>query len=555
MLSFLRIDCCSGAGWSGIRRLLVIAALPLVAHFLMQSPAEPIFDGDSNRHVATSVFFRDLLTDMPLSNPKTYAEQYYEQYPALGLLVWPPLFHGVCGLLMLFFGTSTVVARCLIAATFVSSAFSVYRLARRSSDSDTASAVTILFGLFPTVFAYSRDVMLEVPTVCLCLLSIEFFTHWLDQNRARSLYFAAAFAAFAALTRFDAVLLIPFYACMLTFHGAWKQLRTRHVAFASLLAILILLPVYAVIVREAGKLHLRQATESVGGSVDGTANGFLASKNLTFYPMALPEQCGNLIAIMCPIGILFALWRSDRKRHSVFFSLTIATYLTFTPLAELRSRHAIYWLPAVAWFAIVAIREMTALVQSRFGSGLSRALPLTAYCLAFAITARTALAQPSWRVEGYADAASYVVEHTNQGDKVFFDGWWDGNFTYHVRHLDPTRSRHVVRGDRLLYDFVCVPSTDFQQHVQTDHEILSALIDAGPKFVVIENPQFFQKIEIAEQLRALITAKPELFVPVKNIPVRTSLDFFPAFELQIYSFQPDAAQKILQSSQSEGTSE
>ena len=53
---------------------------------------EPVFGGDSNRHVVTSIFFRDLLTDTittgHLSNPKDYAERYYEQYPALGLLVW-----------------------------------------------------------------------------------------------------------------------------------------------------------------------------------------------------------------------------------------------------------------------------------------------------------------------------------------------------------------------------------------------------------------------------------------------------------------------------------
>ena len=31
----------------------------------------------------TSVFFRDVLTDRPLDNPRAYAEDYYEQYPAL----------------------------------------------------------------------------------------------------------------------------------------------------------------------------------------------------------------------------------------------------------------------------------------------------------------------------------------------------------------------------------------------------------------------------------------------------------------------------------------
>ena len=34
-------------------------------------------------------------------------------------MVWPPLFHGVCGVLMLFFGTSAEVARWLVLLSFV----------------------------------------------------------------------------------------------------------------------------------------------------------------------------------------------------------------------------------------------------------------------------------------------------------------------------------------------------------------------------------------------------------------------------------------------------
>ncbi len=141
-----------------------------------------------------------------------------------------------------------------------------------------------------------------------------------------------------------------------------------------------------------------------------------------------------------------------------------------------------------------------------------------------------------------------MIRNTEPGDKVFFDGWWDGNFTYHMRHLDVTRSRYVVRGDRLLYDFVCIPSTDFQQHVETEQEMLQALSDANPVYVVIENPQFYETIEIAERLRELIASMPEVFEPVQTIPVKTTLDSFPPFELQIFRFhRHQAAQALTQS--------
>ncbi|MBL8816748.1 MAG: glycosyltransferase family 39 protein [Planctomyces sp.] len=542
-----------------LRHLIVLAALPLFTHWLMQAPVEPIFYGDSNRHVVTSIFFRDLLTDLPLSHPRQYAEEYYEQYPALGLLVWPPLFHGACGFLMLIFGTSAGVARSLVAASFVSSALSVFRLTKKAGNEETATAATILFSILPIVFSYSRDVMLEMPTLALVLLSVESFTGWLEENRSRSLYAASVFAALAALTRFDAVLLIPFYACMLTFHRKWRQLICRHTIPAVVVAVVMLAPVYAVILKEAGQLHLRQASESVGGSVDGTPNALFAAKNLTFYPMALVEQCGWLTAMLCPAGLLIALMKPGRNTQSVFFSLAVATYVTFTPLAELRSRHAIYWLPSAAWFSVVAVKWCidqlsgctSRTVSSSPEGGTSvrsgRVVFVNAivYSILFAATSRASLAQPSWRVEGYSAAAEFVLRNTEPGDKVFFDGWWDGNFTYHMRHLDATRSRYVVRGDRLLYDFVCIPSTDFQQHVETEQEMLQALSDANPVYVVIENPQFYETIEIAERLRKLIASMPEVFEPAQTIPVKTTLESFPRFELQIFRFHRHQAERAL----------
>ena len=134
---------------SRIRRAILLIALPVALHLVCARPMEPVFGGDSNRHVVTSIFFRDLLTDTittgHLSNPKDYAERYYEQYPALGLLVWPPLFHGVCGVAMLIFGTSADVARWLVLLSFVVSCWCVYRMARRILDDDRASAVMILY--------------------------------------------------------------------------------------------------------------------------------------------------------------------------------------------------------------------------------------------------------------------------------------------------------------------------------------------------------------------------------------------------------------------------
>ena len=551
---------------SRIRRAILLIALPVALHLVCARPVEPVFGGDSNRHVVTSIFFRDLLTDTitsgHLSNPKDYAEQYYEQYPALGLLVWPPLFHGVCGVAMLIFGTSVEVARWLVLLSFIVSCWCVYRMACRILDDDLAAAVMILYSIAPLIFDYSRDVMLEMPALALVMVSVDQFDLWLRGTRLRHLYFAAISASLAALTRFDAAVLIPFYLTMFLLRGGWGKLWSRHVLIASAIAIVLVGPVYLVIAKEMGHLHVRQAAQSVGGSEDGTANAFLATKNLWYYPVAIVEQSGWPAAVLCIIGFALSLRQSHRLQNSTFIALMAATYVTFSPLAELRARHAIYWMPSVAFFAVCGLEAILGFLRRTFSgerqgvsppsaTGISRradALPLAVgtYAILFASTAFGAMSLPTYRVEGYGSAAAQILEQTSPGDSVFFDGWWDGNFTYHMRHLDPSRSRSVIRGDKLLYDFVCVPTTDFQKHVKNDREIVAKFIEANPKFVVLENPQFFQTIEFAQELRDLVKNHPDIFEPVNQIPVQSSIAHLPEFHIDVLRFNAQAADQWLQ---------
>lgn len=551
---------------SRIRRAILLIALPVALHLVCARPMEPVFGGDSNRHVVTSIFFRDLLTDTittgHLSNPKDYAERYYEQYPALGLLVWPPLFHGVCGVAMLIFGTSADVARWLVLLSFIVSCWCVYRMARRIFDDDRASAVMILYSIAPLIFDYSRDVMLEMPALALVMVSVDQFDLWLRGTRRHHLYIAAISAAMAALTRFDAAVLIPFYLTMFLLRGGWERLWSRHVLIASAIAIVLVGPVYLVIAKEMGHLHVRQAAESVGGSEDGTSNAFLATKNLWYYPLAIVEQSGWPAAVLCIIGFALSLRQSHRLQNSVFVALMAATYVTFSPLAELRARHAIYWMPSVAFFAVCGLEAILGFLRRTFSGerqGVSDpsapgiapradALPLavSTYAMLFASTAFGAMSLPTYRVEGYSSAAAQILEQTSPGDSVFFDGWWDGNFTYHMRHLDSSRSRSVIRGDKLLYDFVCVPTTDFQKHVENDREIVAKFIEANPKFVVLENPQFFQTIEIAQELRDLVKNHPDIFEPVNQIPVQSSIAHLPEFHIDVLRFNAQAAGQWLQ---------
>src|SRR4051812_48330765 len=146
-------------------RLLLYCGLPLLAlwtfHFLRHQPSEPFFYGDETRHVMTGVFFRDALLDLPVDRPRDYAVHYYLQYPALGLLVWPPFFHLVEGLFMVPFGTSFVTAQVLVGLFATLGGFYFFLLVRGTHGPAPAAAALLLLALSPAVFILSHQVMLE----------------------------------------------------------------------------------------------------------------------------------------------------------------------------------------------------------------------------------------------------------------------------------------------------------------------------------------------------------------------------------------------------------
>ena len=105
---------------------------------LWQPASEPFFNGDETRHVMTGVFVRDAILEGGITHPKQYAEQYYAQHPALGLLIWPPGFYAVEGLAMLAFGATFEVGRLLVFAYFVVAAAYLNALVKRTHGPEIA---------------------------------------------------------------------------------------------------------------------------------------------------------------------------------------------------------------------------------------------------------------------------------------------------------------------------------------------------------------------------------------------------------------------------------
>lgn len=505
----------SGAWWLAAGMLFTIGL-----HAWVWLPTEPHHNNDESRHVMTGVFVRDALGDGAWREPLAYARRYYLQYPALGLLVWPPLFYAVEGLVMLVLGTSFVAAQLTVAGFAILGTVFVYRWVRLTWGHERlAAAAALLFSLSPLGFRYGRHVMLEIPTLAWSFAALFYFERYLAERRAGDALRVGLLAAAAALTRFDAVFLLPYFAIRLITKRRLNELARPAVIVGILLGLALAAPYYLFTWQQYGSTIVQAAQQ--GTMPD--SRPFDPWHNLPFYPRRLPWQAGLAITL----GAVVGWWRRRQVPNDGHASLTLiaAVYLSFTPLAELEDRHVIYWIPAFAAWAAAG----------------AESLPSTRRGLGYGLLLISAAVPRTWnvpsQVHGYADAARQVLATPLEARVVFFDGALSGNFIYQMRHLDPERSVTVLRGDKLVYGVRSDPAGGYVEWTPTAEQILELLHRYDPDWIVIEHPQaIFPDLPGPRRLRQTLRDHPERYehVQYRDIVLRGTHPAFRGVVLEFY---------------------
>jgi hypothetical protein len=506
------------------KQSLILLGLLLVlglVHVAAYKATEPFYY-DEPVHVMTGVFFGDLLRDLPIGSLRDYATRYALQYPGLGLLVWPPLFHVIEGLFMVVFGPSLVVSKVLIGLFAAIACAYLFRFACRTHDVATAALAVLIFGLCPLIFDFSRQVMLEMPTMALGLGATYHVARYIDEERRRDLLFAALTSTLAVLTRYDGLYILPLFALMVFARKRLDLLRRQAVLVSAGLALLVVLPFYWLVAKEIGWFHVRQATQQISPTV----SYFLAARNFIFYPSLLPQQIGWFAFVPAVVGLVFGMTAAGRKRSWPYLSIVGATYITFTPLAELLSRHVIYWMPAFSLFAADGV----ALISNWLAAWRPR-IALTT--LVVAGTCWGTMRQPPLFVRGYEEAARYVLSTSKTSRFVMFEGRLSGNFAFQIRRHDPQRRLWVLRGDKLLYAVISDPTIAYKEIAKSDNDILDTIFRYDPELIVVGEPRV-PSLPMAERLRAVLRDYPDRFRLESVIPVQSNLSDFPGVKLMVY---------------------
>jgi hypothetical protein len=515
----------AGTAHAGRRWAAAIACAALALSVFASWPStEAFFLNDETRHVMTGVFFRDLLADGGWRNVRSYAERYYLQYPSLGLLVWPPLFYGIEGAVMLVFGTSLVVGKLTVMAFAAVGACFLVALVARTHDTWTAAVAGLLFVLSPAVVSFSRQVMLEVPALTFMLAALYYWVVHLDDDSRRALWLAALAAACAVLVRFDSAVIAPIFLLVWWIRGDSHRLLRPDRAMAALAALVIVAPVAWLTAVEFGNVHLDTMVAPPGSWTSARA----IWRTVTFYPRALPDLVG-LPTMTAALGGLVALISSVRGRRTgaPYLAMVAGVYVVFTPIAEKVDRHAFLWIPAVAALAAIGASSLRR-------AGVPKPSAWAAATALVVGAGVTSVREPASFLRGYAAAAEYVVAHTTASRYCLFDGFLDGNFVYHVRHFDPARRLTVLRGDKLLYASVIEEGHHYTEFVDSSDDMAALIYSYDPEYVVVEAPRVHSALPGAMRLRRFLTEHPERYRLERTFPVVASSRSWDGVSLQVY---------------------
>ena len=454
---------------SSLLLVIVLAIVSTVVVLGIRRSGDFALD-DEARHAMTGAYFADLLSDLPLSHPIQYTYAYYARYPTLGLIHWPPLFPFVEGLAFLALGPSIVVAR-LTVLVFVTWGLIFWFLLVRELLSPWAAAfATLILFFLPALFLYEQAVMLEVPSLALCLSATYFWVRFLRTGHHRALYAFAGMASLAMLTKQQCVYLLPF--CLLTLlpDGEWRRLLTIRGAATLAFFGMMLAPFYILAIRT----HLASIADHV------VQKHAWHISSLTFYLRTMPQQMGWLVLALSLAGIALSHWWSPRRDARLMLIWILACYFTFSFLNAKETRYFIYALPPFIYFASW---PLTFAARSR------RVRPLLwTICVALLLSyGHAAWAKRYPRLSGYSAAADRIIKGSQGKEIVLFDGSGvdSGNLTFYLRLRD--REHRIVLLTKGLYVTRILAQFGAIEVVHNQEELEHLLAGYGIRQVVISD--------------------------------------------------------------------
>ncbi len=519
--------------------LVALAAL-LVALVVPRWSSPQFTDTDAAVHAMTGVFFLDLAADRPAPGElMRYAQEYYAHYPALGLVIYPPLVPLSFAPAYALFGISATTARAVILLYAILFAWSLYFWVRREAGSAAGIAAAILAAMNPEAIRWSSEVMLEIPACAFMTLALWAWSSWLDSGpphrtsplQARPVR-SRPLGAFAAVLALVAAIHAKQTAGFIALPMAIELVRRRGLAglksptpwLAAGFGLALLLPL-AALTRKFGAYGTVQLDPATYGLSPWTIDYW------TQWARQLPDVVPGAVLIAAILALVLRRYRGRMNLVVPALSWFATWYVVFSWIPIKTLRFATFALPALGAVGSLLLARPFAdeLPKDRRGGRI-----IGIVCVLTVLYAGSESAAPT--LGGYEAAATHAVFHSG-GRPVLFDDYHSANFIYETRRQS-TREEpaFVLRGSKVLTATASGALRTYPQVTTTDS--FHALLDrTGVEWIYVEDwPGDSLALEHSRWLRDHLASDTGRFALEARFPVTGSTPSFTARFLLAYRY-------------------
>ncbi len=499
---------------------------------------------DAPNHVFDGILVLEFVRDLPLEDPRGWAEQFYLRHPALGFVVyWPPGFAVVEAAVFQLFGTDIAVARALILAFAWGAAFLLYRMGRILFDGETGLVAALLMASCFAGAECMTDILLEWPATFWVALAAWMYCRQTRTVQTRSLrgsWLCGPTIGVAFLTKQTAGFILPvivLHALLSAAGRRWLLQRRTLTGFAVCIAFVL---AYAIVSRPYAALPAQLLALDIEPS---------------WYASRLPEITGWIVIVLALIGaVVAAISDCPFNEPRAPARAELDTRAVPTPIAA--PLHAWSFLATwfTSWYGFSSVIEAKEpryfffglppliFLAARGALGLMRPSRRRVIVVAAILLTQVGITihRDTGRLPSYAPAVDVLMQR-HDADLVLVDAVRDGQFIFDLYQEAGTHSRVVpLRASKLLYARAARMKYGGRTLVQSEADILALLDRYDIRYVVMESQApVTQDATIDPPPRALLRAlvtDASRFTRLGDWPLTCDDPAWDAVSLRVYEY-------------------
>lgn len=420
-------------------------------------------------------------------HPIDFAVKQYSYYPTLGMgRPYPPGFAIVESLFFLLFGVSIPVARFCTACFGIAAIVGVYLVAKHSISIIAAICASLALLAIPDGVYWTRQVMLEMPTLCVLIWLIYAVQGYVEKPTWKRWVWVVILMFAAPLFKQTSVFIIPVLGFVFLYMVYHRRIPLNQFIAA---AVIIITPVMLLI----GYTFWNDNNSTYMFSLVSRGKPiteWFTYDAMMFYPRWMPYKIGWILIILSGAGLVISF------RHRNWLSGLLGLWLVIFSIMTICIQHKeprylfFLYFPMAMWIGILA-------EQCLCWFSSKRSIISCILLIGMTILVGRAFGTRNPINPHYGEM---VTEHIDKirGKIVFFEGRRDGDFIFAVREKLGNRKALIVRGSKILYSCAADAYWHYVSYVTDTNDVHEKLKPFGfhSLFVEKENVAHIQEVAL-----------------------------------------------------------